>query len=802
MFKNYLKIALRNHVKNKWNSTINVFSLAIGIACCILIFVYVANELNHDRFHVNGDHIYRVLNKLITGEGEIINNPLLPQELITELEHNFPAVKQASAYLLSEVQINIDERRFIEPFALVDSTFLSMFSFPLLAGNAITALNDINNIVVTRELADKIFPEAKGDYSRIIGKQVTIERNGQEDFFISGVLESLPVTSSFQFNFLMPILEDVYYSQSNNGFGNRSVYVLLHSQYHTADFEKAMQPLVAKLFGEGIKQARRRGDLRDTDDCVEFMIQPLSDVYLNDDVYNRYEKTSNIAYSYILIGIGLLILCLACINFITLSIGQSLSRTTEIGIRKVLGAIKKQIIVQYFLEKFLLICLALLAGYIFAQLLLPTFNQLSQKELTVSIFHDLNMPLFLFGIIIVSGLFAAGIPAFLISRIQPAGIFRVISKIGGKTRISSILVITQFFLSICLLSSTFIMSQQISFMQNKDLGFDKENIIIIPLPVTYHEMYKNKISTFPEVISVTGSDRTFTNGNSTRGFFSQSGKPISTRIACVDPDFINTLGINLIEGRNFSPLFPADKINSVLVNETLLRDLELSTSVGTNLNGATVGGQRPVIIGVVEDYHMDSMHRKVRPLLLHMTEELNYYWSAMIKIQTKDLNDTISKLKREWQSLVTDRDFSFTFMDENLARRYEAEERWSKITGFSTVFAFSISCLGLLGLVTIFTRFRTKEVGIRKVLGASIAGIVAILTKDITRWILIANAIAWPVTWYAMNKWLENYAYHIKIDWWIFIITATVALLIALLTVSWQAIRAATANPVESLRYE
>jgi putative ABC transport system permease protein len=433
MFKNYLKIALRNHAKNKWNSMINVFSLAIGIACCILIFVYVANEFSHDRFHANGDRIYRVLNKFITGDGEVIYNPLLPQRLITELETNFPAVKQASAYLQSDVQINIDDRRFIEPFALVDSTFLTMFSYPLLAGNPQTALRDINNIVITKELSDKIFPEAKGDYSRVVGKWVSIERNGQEDFFISGVLESLPETSSFQFNFLMPILENVYYSQSNNGFGSRSVYLLLNPQYNRMDLENAMRPLVDKLFGEGIKQARTRGDLRDTDDCVEFLLQPLYDVYLDNNVYNRYEKRSNVAYSYILIGIGLLILCLACINFVTLSIGQSLSRTTEIGIRKVLGAIKKQIIVQYFLEKFLLVCLALLTGYILAQLLLPTFNQLSQKELTISIIHDLKMPAFLVGIVILSGLFAAGIPALLISRIQPAGIFRVISKIGGKT---------------------------------------------------------------------------------------------------------------------------------------------------------------------------------------------------------------------------------------------------------------------------------------------------------------------------------------------------------------------------------
>jgi putative ABC transport system permease protein len=443
-----------------------------------------------------------------------------------------------------------------------------------------------------------------------------------------------------------------------------------------------------------------------------------------------------------------------------------------------------------------------MVGYIFAELLLPTFNQLSHKELSISIMHDLSMSVFLFGLVLLAGFFAAGIPAILISRFQPAGIFRAITKIGGKSRVSSILVITQFFLSICLLSGSSIMSQQISFMQNKQLGFTKENIIIIPIPFTFHEIYKNKISNFPEVISATGSDRNFTNGSSTRRFTSQTGKPISAKIACVDQDYINTLNIKLIEGRNFSPLFPADRINSVIVNETLLKELELTTSVGTNLNGTEIDGHRPVIIGVVEDFHVDSMHDKIMPLILHMTGEINNFWSAMIRIQSSDMQGTVSKLKREWQSLVNDRDFSYTFLDQDLALRYETEERWQQITGFSTVFAFLISCLGLLGLVTIFTRSRIKEVGIRKVLGASIAGIVALLTRDITKWIIIANVIAWPVTWYIMQKWLENYAYHIKINWWIFIATAALALVIALLTVSWQAIRTAAANPVESLRYE
>ena len=802
MFKNYLKIALRNHMKNRWNSLINVFSLAIGIACCILIFVYVANELNHDRFHANESKIYRVVNKMITGDGDIVKNTLQPPDLVKELESNFPAVDHVSAFLRSNTQIDLGQKRFVEDFALVDSSFLTIFSFPLIAGNPRTALQGINNIVITRELAEKLFPETKGDYSQVLGKTVSIARNGSEDFSISGVLETLPRTTCFEFNFLMPIQDNVPFVQSNNPFGNRSVYVMLNPKSNPEDFKTALQPLINKLFGNTLKQARIGRFLKDSNDCFEFILQPLREVYLNDEISNSYEKSSKAAYSYILIGIGLLILILACINFITLSIGQSLSRTTEIGIRKVLGAVKKQIINQYFLEKFILICAALIAGYILAQILLPTFNQLSQKDLSVSIIHDLSIPLFLFCIVLLSGLFAAGIPALLISQFQPAGIFKAMAKMGGKSRVSSILVIAQFFISVCLLSSTFIMSRQISYMQNKDLGFDQENIVIIPTPFTYYEIYKNKISVFPEVISVTGSDRNFTNGSSTRGFTSRSGKPISTRIACVDDDYLSTLGIKLAEGRNFSPMFPADRINSVIVNEALLRELELQTSVGTNLDGATVGGQRPVIIGVVEDYHLDSMHRKIMPVILHMTGERNNFWSAIIKVQSNDMQNTISNLKREWQGLVTDRDFTYTFLDNDLAMNYEAEQRWQKITSFSTVFAFIISCLGLLGLVTIFTRTRIKEVGIRKALGASITGIITILTKDIARWILIANVIAWPVTWYAMNKWLENYAYHVKINWLIFVFAGACALLIALLTVSWQAIRTALANPVEALRYE
>ena len=804
MFKNYLKSAFRNHIKSKWNSLINIFSLAIGIACCILIYVFVSHEFSFDQFHENGENIHQIYYEVITGENDIHTSGLQPHSLINELHQNFDAVIKATSFQRTSALVEFEEKQFNEDFAKVDSTFLSIFSFPLIVGNKEKALLSHDQIVITKRTAEKYFNDLNGDYSQVVGKTISIYNwsNKKKDYIITGILESLPKNSSLQFDMLMLKEGNDFYSRSNNIFGELSVFALLNNKHKPEDVRNSLAPLVDKLFGKTLKELRQKGVIKDSDDCFVFKIQPLADVYFNTEIQSRYEDQSKKTYSYILIGIGLLIITLACINFINLSIGQSLHKTLEIGIRKVLGAGKKQIIIQYSIEKTILIILALIAGYTLSELLLPMFNQLAQKELTISIFDNFGVPVFLFSVLIISSLFAAGIPSLVLSKINPNGVFKTISKLGGRNRVNSVLIIVQFFLSIVLLTSAFIMSQQISYMQTKDLGFDKDQVVVIPIVKEFSDIYKNKIKNYPEILNATGCDRNFSSGSSTRIFYTKNEKPVQVTIIRVEEDYINTLGINLLQGRNFSKEFPADKLNSILVNHTFVEEFELESPIGETINGHKFKEEIPKIVGVINDFHYWSLRSKIPPIMLHMTREINGPWGLLVKIKSGNIQETISLLENTWKKTIPNRDFTYSFFDDDLNARYLNEQRWQKITGISTIFAFIISCLGLLGLALIITNTRTKEIGIRKVLGASIVTVVAILNKDITKWILIANTLALPATWYIMNKWLGNYEYQIDIDWWVFIFTGIASLAIALLTVSFQTLRAALANPVKALKYE
>jgi len=803
MFKNYLKSAIRNHIKSKWNSLINIFSLAIGIASCILIFVFVSHELSFDKFHQNADDIHRIYYTVITAENESYNITLQPHSLVEELQYNFPEIKHVTAFQKTQALIEYEDLRFTEQFAKVDTSFLSMFDFPLIVGDKSTVLSSHDKIIISERMANKFFGDENLDYLQVLGKVLTINGwKNKKDYVITGILKDVPKTSSLQFDMLMLKENNDYYSLSNNPFGDLSVYVQLNKDYNNKTFESSLNKMVDKIYGKPIKELRELGALKNGDDCFTLNIQPLSDVYLDNTINNKYELQSNKIYSYILAGIGLLIIILACINFINLSVGQSLHKTLEIGIRKVLGAGRKQIIIQYSIEKILLILLALLTGYILSEFLLPMFNQLSEKELTISVYNNWQLPLFMFSALIITSLFAAGIPSLILSKVNPTGVFKTISRLGGKSRVNSVLIIVQFFLSIVLLTSAFIMSQQINFMQDKNLGFDKDQVVVVPISKQFSDIYKNKILAFPEIVVATGCDRNFSNGNSSRLFTTEAGKPIEANIIRVEEDYINTLDIKLLEGRNFSKEFSADNQDKVIVNETFVKEFNLQNPIGYVLNGEFYKDINPIVIGVVSDYHLFSMRSKIPPLVLHMTPMINGSWSLLVKVKANNVTDALKILEIEWKATVPNRDFNYTFLDDDLNSMYTNEQRWQKITGISTLFAFVISCLGLLGLALIITNTRTKEIGIRKVLGASITTIVAILNKNITKWILISNMLAVPATMYIMDQWLGNYEYHIAIDWWIFIITGFASLTIALLTVSFQTIRAALANPIKSLRYE
>jgi len=803
MFWNYLKIAFRNHMKRKWNSLINVFGLAMATACCLLIFAYVSDELSYDGFHRNADNIYRIFYQGVTGEGEVRMSALLPHEMVKGLEDDYPAVKEASSFKTSRALFEHGDRRFFERLAMVDPSFLSMFSFPLLVGDPERALRNNNHILVTPKVAEKFFGDVKSDCSRAIGRHISgYGWRGRKEYLVVGILKPVPKTSSLQFDVLMLYEDNDVYGGSNNPFGKLSVYVQLNDGQRRRGFETSLSPLVGGQFGKTIDGLRKRGDLKDSDDCFQLKVQPLSAVYFDRDVRNAYESRSSIVHSYVLIGIGLLVLAIACINLITSSIGHSLSRATEIGIRKVLGATTRQMVAQNCTEKAVLVSISILLACVFAGLLLPTFNQLSRKEFTISVFGDPVMPLLLVSLFLVCSFFAAVIPSLILSRFTPAGVFRSMPRFGGKSRSSSLLVIAQFSLSVFLLTCTLVMSRQASFIDGKDLGYDEEDIVVVPVSFNQCRTYKANITKYPGIVSATGCDRDFSSGSSSKTFLDLNAKPIGTRIIRVDEDYVETLGLDIVDGRNFSEQFPSDRISSVIVNETLVREFGLEKPIGRTLLGDRLGDQQPTIIGVVGDYHIDPMHREVMPLILHMTNEITGPWAILVKIRSGSARKSVEILEDEWRELIPDRDFRYSFLVNDLAGFYEDDKRWQKIAGFSTLFSFTICSLGLLALSSMIVSSRSKEIAIRKVQGATVLSIIELLIADVTKWVIIANVIALPVSWYTMNRWLENYAYRIGVEWWTFLVAAGVSLLVALATVGYQTMIHAAAHPVGALKYE
>ena len=801
MLKNYFKIAIRTILKNKWPSGIKIVGLSISIACCLLIFSYVYNELSHDAFHKNSNRIYRVLIEREYSNGDKSAKPLAKYELADILQKEYPTVEAVSAYRRSQWDIEAGGKKFREQFALVDSTFLSMFTFPLLVGNPKTVLTHPDQIVITEDFAKKYFDISDNQYEKIIGNTLTFA-GYQMPYRISGVLKSIPKTSSLQFSCLIRANEKLNFTIRNDDYGFIMVFAQLKAGSSPRQLATNMQPIISTLYSDKIERLINGGYLKDAQ-SVRFQLQPLHDVYLSKDTSCGYHAAGDIVFLYILSGIGGIILLLASINFITLSLGYASRRTSEIGMRKTMGALKIEIVFQYLIEVMILIMIAITVGYFLATLFLPSFNQFTQQELTISFSNSRQLLTFIVALFMATVLFSGGIPAVALSRLHPIEIFRATSILGGRNRISSILVAIQFILSIGLICCLLIMSQQIHYLLSKDLGFRSDNVLVVRTPQNKQKILKMRLLQHPEITHVSAVDRAFTNGNSTYGFEDVDGKIMSVNMIKVDTDYLNTLDLQLIKGRNFSETVPTDYQNAAIVNETFVKNMGFNSIIGKTIQGIKYENLNPVVIGIVKDYHIDNLHEKIEPLMIYMMErQTTGPTSLLIRIASKDVQNVIAKIETDFKKITPDKDFEWSFLNENLIHQYESEKRWQRIITFSTLFAVLISCLGLIGLASIITMRRTKEIGIRKVVGASISSILSLITKEFTFWILLANIFAWPIAHYAMHKWLQNFAYRIDLKVWPFLLSGLMALIIALITVSCQAMKAATANPVDSLRYE
>ncbi|MGH7493153.1 MAG: ABC transporter permease [bacterium] len=809
MFKNYLKIALRNLLRQKLYSFINVCGLALGVSCCLLILLFIEHEWSFDKFHTKAGRLFRALEveqKVNGGKQKIAYQPL---PLGPALEQEIPEIEHAVRVFTGGGMVSYIDKHFAENFSFADPAFFKIFDFPLLHGDPGQALAHPNAVVITRRMAEKYFGA-----DNPLGKTlITKNWRGQVDVIVSGVAENPPGNSSIQFDFVMHITQYPNYERNLTRWTNFNgpTYVLLKESAEANALPAKLATLVTKHWGEVRKHDQERGELVAGEDAMRLELQPVTNIHLDTSVGASRELISNPVYSMILAGIAMLVLAIACINFITLAIGRSTVRAKEVGVRKVLGAFRRQLMQQFWGEALLISTLAFVLGLVLAELLLPLFNQFAQKDLDLNRLSQGWALKAMLGLLPVLGLLAGSYPAVFLSRFQPVTVLKGGVKLQRRSILIRVLVVFQFGLAIFLIVCTIFMVRQQHFIAAQNLGYDPEHVIAIDTFGGAGEEGEKRMLRLREalaehpqqVLGVTGANCSFNKGWDVNRF-DHEGADRLAYFYRVDYDYLNVLGIALRAGRNFSRDITGDIKEAVIVNETLVQEFGWQEPViGRRLSGwnekNVPGG--PVVIGVAKDYHFLSLHEPIKPVILMLDPEWPIGY-VLARVGAKNVQATLEIIEEKWLEIAPNTPFDYAFVNEDLQQQYATDLRWQKIITSGAMFAVVLACLGLFGLATLAAGSRTKEIGIRKVLGASITSLARLLSTEFAVLVLIANTVAWPAAYFAMKHWLENFAYRIDMGWWVFALGGGLALFIALLTVSTQAVKAALANPVEALRYE
>ncbi len=792
MFKNYLKIALRNQRKHRGYTFINIVGLAVGMTCCMMILLYTHYELSYDRVHKNRGRIYRVVRDS-EQSGVVRHVATTPSPLAPAVQRGLPEVKYAIRMLPQEHLVRFEKKAFVEErFFYVDSTFFKVFTSPLQRGNPQTALVEPYSVVITQEAAYKYFGNENP-----VGKTLVVE-DGQ-NFLITGTLEPIPKNMHFHFDFLASFRTLGIDETQNWRWRNQNnfyTYLLLTGEQSHELLEEKIDEIYEANTGQVMSQAGWK---------IRTVLQPLASIHLHSNLEWEIEPNGNAATVYILSTIAFFILLLACINFVNLTTARSFERAKEVGLRKVLGAYRGNLIKQFLGESSIIALLALLVAMGLIDLFLPAFNSIAGLQLTIDYTRDWVLLIGYVTLALVVGLVGGIYPAFFLSNFGPIQTFKSLRKIGilGVTQRKG-LVVFQFVIAIVLIVGTGVMNQQLQFVKNKRLGFTKEQVVALPLQgaslTQNYESVKNELLKHPDVLSVTAAYSVPGAGTS-QNTFRVEGVPEEARPSMktlyVDYDYIKTLGIEVKAGRDFSRDFATDAAEGFILNEAAVKILGWDNPIGKQFGWWNRDGR---VIGVVEDFHFASLHQKIEPLVLLIFPDM--FRQLAVRILPQDVSATLSFLENTWQSFVPERPFQYSFLDESFARLYKSDQRFQQVWNVFAGLAIFVACLGLFGLTALSTTQRTKEIAVRKVLGASAGTVVGLISKDFIRLVLVSIIVAWPVSWYAMNKWLQNFAFRIEIGWWVFVLTGGLALVIALLTVSTQAVRAALANPVESLRYD
>ena len=796
MFKNYFKTAFRNLKRNKVYSFINIAGLSIGLACAMLIMLFVKDEVSFDRFHKNVNNIYRIARTLggteITGTTGLLQGPRFTQ--------NVPGIKSFVRVQGGSEDIKkgtgVQEQGGV---LHVDANFFSVLTFPLLSGNPETCLTEPHSIVLSEDAAKKYFATTDA-----VGKVLMVKEDTSfVPYKVTAVAKRCPQNSSVQFDALLPFqVSDADAKDTHNWFNSfLNTFVVLDDKATLQTVEKQMQSFyVADAKHTFYEMLKNDGGNPDDIPMGTYFLQPYLDMHLNTElpVNNGLTNASNPMYSYLLSGIALFVLLIACINFVNLTIARSVKRAKEIGIRKVVGSDRKQLIFQFLGESFLLCTVAFVLAIALVQLLLPLFNGLANKALAISYLFDAKLITGYIALYIITGLLAGFYPALVLSGYNPVQTLYSRFQIAGKNYLQKSLVVLQFSLASFLIIATYTIYAQFNFLTNTNLGYDDNNLVIVNkngLNHTDAAVFKNELLKNPNIVGVSVKNA----GQRGTGTKNAVGSTVYFASETVDENYLPLLKIPLIAGRNFSTAFPADSTQSVIVNESFVKAAHWQNPVGETLQILGSSNETYHVIGVVKDYHFASLTKKIKPQLFSMN---GLYGSYYIKIKPNTAASSLKWIQKTYQQFYPMTPYSYVFKNDENRKQYAEIEKWKQIILFGAILTIFISCIGLFGLSVLSAEKRTKEIGIRKVLGASVQQIVTTLSTDFIKLVSIALVLATPLVYIAANKWLQNYPYRIAISWWQFALAGILVMLIALFTVSYQSIKAALANPVKSLRTE
>ena len=805
MLKNYVKIAFRNIFRHKGYTFINVFGLAMGIICCLLILVFVQDELSYDKYHQKADRIYRIVNAGVI-RGSQLEIPLVSGPWGPAMVEEFPEVLKAVRLKPPDSRwvIAHDEKKFPEKgLYFVDPSFLEVFDVEMVAGDPETALDAPYSMVLTEEMAQKYFGEENPMGKILIG-------DNWLNFNITGIMRKHPPTTHMDYDFLVnfetlnratqPSNDQLLYGDLSQNWQNFRIYtyLLLDEKADPDALEAKMHTFLEERLGNPLRTAG-----------VELnpYLQKLTDIHLRSNLEGELGPTGDESSIYIFSVVAFFILLIACINFMNLSTARSQNRAKEVGIRKVVGADKTQLIKQFLGESITFAFLASVIGGIVVLCLLGPFNAVAEKNISSSSLINGQTLLALIGLAFIVGFVSGGYPAFLLSSFHPAEVLRGKKHLGGSGGLlRKILVVVQFTISVFLIIGLSVIVNQMRYIKNRPLGFDQNNILAVPLsdPVTRstYPSYKTAFLSNSQVISVSGASA-IPGGLFGIGLLRPFGRPVeenlTVQVINVDYDFVETFGLKLYEGRDFSREFATDMNRALLLNEEAVEQFGFDSGLDIRL---TPGGPNALpVIGSLKDYYFKSLHQKIEPFVMVLATEQAFNW-VFIKTTEENMPEVMSFAEREWHRINPGHPFEYTFVDRSIATMYHSEAKLSRLFSIFTAIAIYIACLGLFGLASFTVAQRTKEIGMRKVLGASVGGIIIILSKEYVKWVVLANIFAWPLAYYFMRKWLEQFAYHVDLNIFVFVASGTLALVIALLTVSIQTFKAAAADPVDSLRYE